>query len=139
MNRRAIKSEAPRGRQLTWKRRKVNTRRRLSITALLLLAGGALQGLGQKLPGPALSGKPPVGMALISDGVYQPLFRAENDPKEIPVSAVYLDVYPVTNGDFIEFVRANPRWRRSQVKRIFADESYLRNWVGDFDFGTNTS
>ena len=139
MNRRAIKSEAPRGRQLTWKRRKVNTRRRLSITALLLLAGGALQGLGQKLPGPALSGKPPVGMALISDGVYQPLFRAENDPKEVRVSAFYLDVYPVTNGDFIEFVRANPRWRRSQVKRIFADEPYLKNWSDDLDLGANAS
>src|SRR5437867_3965753 len=139
MNRRAIKSEAPRGRQLTWKRRKVNTRRRLSITALLLLAGAALQGLGQNLPGPALSGKPTVGMALISDGAYRPLFRAENDPKEIPVSAFYLDVYPVTNGEFIEFVRANPRWRRSQVKRFFADESYLKNWGNDLDLGANAS
>jgi len=78
-------------------------------------------------------------MALISDGVYRPLFRAENDPKEVRVGEFYLDVYPVTNGDFLEFVRANPRWRRSRVKRIFADESYLRNWAGDFDFGTNTS
>jgi len=78
-------------------------------------------------------------MALISDGVYQPLFRAENDPKEVRVSAFYLDVYPVTNGDFIEFVRANPRWRRSQVKRIFADEPYLKNWSDDLDLGANAS
>jgi formylglycine-generating enzyme len=31
----------------------------------------------------------------------------------------------------------NPRWRRSRVKRIFADESYLKRWEGDFDAGAN--
>src|SRR5437016_10520861 len=120
-------------------RSKFRPHNQIPITALILLASAALQGLGQNLPGPTLSGKPPVGMALISDGVYQPLFRAENDPKEVRVSAVYLDVYPVTNGDFIEFVRANPRWRRSQVKRIFADEPYLKNWSDDLDLGANAS
>ena len=44
---------------------------------------------------------------------------------------------PVTNGDFLEFVRANPRWQRSQVKKIFADEFYLKNWAGDLDLGSN--
>src|SRR5437764_14618151 len=120
-------------------RPKFKPHNQIAITALILLAGTALQGLGQNLPGPALSGEPPVGMALISDGVYRPLFRAENDPKEVRVGAFYLEVYPVTNGDFLEFVRANPRWRRSRVKRIFADESYLRKWAGDFDIGTNAS
>ena len=103
----------------------------------VLLAGAALQAFGQNPPDGALSGEPPVGMALISDGVYRPLFRAENDPKEVSVTAFCLDVYPVTNGDFLEFVRGNPRWRRSRVKRIFADESYLKSWADDFDPGTN--
>lgn len=48
-----------------------------------------------------------------------------------------LDILPVTIGDFLDFVRANPRWRRSNVKRIFADESYLNNWTGDLEPGTN--
>jgi formylglycine-generating enzyme required for sulfatase activity len=76
-------------------------------------------------------------MALISTGVYHPLFRSESDPKEVRVKSFYLDILPVTNGDFLEFVRANPRWQRSQVKRIFADEIYLKNWAGDFDPGSN--
>jgi formylglycine-generating enzyme required for sulfatase activity len=80
---------------------------------------------------------PPPGMARILDGVYRPFFLAQNDPKEVRVKAFYLDILPVTNGDFLEFVRANPRWRRSQVKRIFADDSYLKNWAGDLDPGTN--
>ena len=64
----------------------------------------------------------PPGMARIPDGVYRPFFLAQNDLKEVPVKSFCLDILPVTNGDFLEFVRANPRWRRSQVKRIFADE-----------------
>src|SRR6266536_5413818 len=109
---------------------------RIPVAVLLLMAGATFQSFGQNLPG-VLSGEPPVGMALISDGAYRPLFRAENDPKEVPVPAFFLDVYPVTNGGFLEFVRATPRWRRSRVKRIFADESYLKDWAGDFDLGTN--
>lgn len=75
------------------------------------------------------------GMALIPAGHYKPLFRAENDAKEIPVKSFWLDVVPVSNADFLEFVRANPKWRRSAVKRIFADENYLKNWPGDLDVG----
>lgn len=80
---------------------------------------------------------PPTGMARISDGVYRPFYLAPNDPKEVPVQAFDLDILPVTNADFLEFVRAHPRWRRSQVKRIFADDSYLKNWAGDLELGTN--
>src|SRR5688572_24835187 len=58
----------------------------------------------------------PTGMALVPTGRYTPLFRGENDPKDVPVPAFLLDAYPVTNAEFLEFVRANPKWRRSQVK-----------------------
>ena len=96
------------------------------IAALAFVAGAAAQSSGQQ---------PPAGMAVIPVGVYRPWFRAESDPKEVPVKAFALDILPVTNGDFLEFVRANPRWRRSQVKRIFADEAYLKDWAADLDPG----
>ncbi|MEO8427303.1 MAG: formylglycine-generating enzyme family protein [Verrucomicrobiota bacterium] len=86
---------------------------------------------------PPERGTPNQGMARIPDGVYRPLFRAVTDLKEVPVKSFYLDVLPVTNGDYLEFVRANPRWQRSLVKRIFGDESYLKHWAGDLDPGTN--
>jgi formylglycine-generating enzyme len=70
-------------------------------------------------------------MVQIPAGVYRPLFRAINEMKEVPVKSFFLDVLPVTNEDFLKFVRANPRWQRSQVKRIFADENYLKLWAGD--------
>ena len=76
-------------------------------------------------------------MALIPAGVYRPAFKSKTDAAEVPVRAFYLDVTPVSNGDFLKFVRANPRWQRSQVKRIFADELYLKDWAGDLELGTN--
>lgn len=85
----------------------------------------------------ALPDSAPPEMAVICGGDYHPLFRAVTDLKEVPVKSFCLDVLPVTNEKFLEFIRANPRWHRSQVKWIFADEHYLNNWAGDLELGTN--
>ena len=85
----------------------------------------------------AMAHAAPPDMACVSNGVFRPLFRSQTDLKEVPVKSFYLDVVPVTNERFQEFVRANPRWQRSQVKRIFADENYLKHWAGDLTLGTN--
>lgn len=74
-------------------------------------------------------------MTVIPSGIYKPLFRTEQDPKEIQVKSFRLDVYPVTNSEFLEFVKANPKWQRSKVKPLFADENYLKHWAGDLDLG----
>src|SRR5262245_17910645 len=71
-------------------------------------------------------------------GIYRPLFRGENDAKEIPVRAFVLDTHPVTNAQYLEFVRVNPRWQRSQVKRLFADVGYLQHWAGDLEPGSGS-
>ncbi|MSU61029.1 MAG: formylglycine-generating enzyme family protein [Pedosphaera sp.] len=86
---------------------------------------------GQQRP----AGKTPEGMVLVPAGRYTPLFRAEKDPKDFPVSAFFLDVLPVTNGDYLMFIRANPKWRRSTMKRLFADGDYLQSWAGDMEPG----
>jgi formylglycine-generating enzyme required for sulfatase activity len=75
-------------------------------------------------------------MALVPEGGYRPLFQTPGEPKELQVKAFYLDTTEVTVADFLEFVRANPQWARSQVKRVFADESYLKNWDDEFNPGT---
>ncbi len=74
-------------------------------------------------------------MGSIPAGKYRPLFRGEKDTQEIAVAAFQLDVRAVTNGGFLDFVRENPQWRRSKVKRLFADERYLAHWAGDLDLG----
>lgn len=71
----------------------------------------------------------------VPTGIYQPLFRGENDLKEIPVGRFLLAAAPVTNGEFLSFVRANPQWQRSRVKRLFADDGYLKHWSNDTALG----
>ena len=83
----------------------------------------------------AAAGASPADMVRIPAGIYRPLFRGAGEPTAVPVKAFYLDVLPVSNADYLAFVRANPRWRRSAVKRIFADENYLKNWGGDLVLG----
>src|SRR4051812_22398104 len=54
----------------------------------------------------------------IPAGVYVPLQRTLNDAPQISVATFLLDECPVTNAEFLAFVAANPKWRRSQVSRL---------------------
>jgi formylglycine-generating enzyme required for sulfatase activity len=75
------------------------------------------------------------GMVLIPGGIYEPILRGQDDPARIIVAAFRLDVRTVTNAEFLDFVRAHPRWRRSQVGSLFADAGYLADWAGDLELG----
>ena len=77
----------------------------------------------------------PPGMVLIPAGTYVPLQRATNEAASVAVPAFLLDAEPVTNADYLAFVTAQPKWRRSQVSGMFADASYLEHWAGDLEPG----
>lgn len=68
----------------------------------------------------------------IEGGEFIPLYGTK---EAVQVDDFKMDVYPVTNEEFLEFVTQNPRWKRSQVKKLFADENYLYNWNEDMDYG----
>ncbi|MEI8257220.1 MAG: formylglycine-generating enzyme family protein [Deltaproteobacteria bacterium] len=76
----------------------------------------------------------PVDMRPIPGGEFRPFYRP---PAGITVRVrpFLLDVHPVTNADFAAFVVAVPRWQRSHVARVFADEGYLARWASDVDSG----
>jgi len=78
---------------------------------------------------------PHADLVLIPAGTYLPLNRSPKDLEKIPVAAFWLAEAPVTNAQFLEFVRAHPKWQRSQVSRLFADSSYLTHWAGDLELG----
>ncbi|MGK0184784.1 MAG: formylglycine-generating enzyme required for sulfatase activity/cytochrome c5 [Verrucomicrobiales bacterium] len=80
--------------------------------------------------------EPPSGMVLIPAGSFTPLYI--KDAKQRSVKSFLIDVAPVTNAEFLEFVRAHPKWRRSQVKRLFVDGAYLKHWAGDLNMGPQT-
>ncbi len=73
-------------------------------------------------------------MAKISAGSYVPLYGTE-DKLPVKVDAFLLDVYPVTNQQYLEFVKKYPKYRKSQIKRLFANASYLTEWTSDLDYG----
>jgi formylglycine-generating enzyme required for sulfatase activity len=75
------------------------------------------------------------GMVRVPAGGFVPLTRSAKDPAKIAVAAFELDELPVTNAQFLEFVRAHPKWRRSNVSPLFADKSYLEHWAGDLELG----
>ena len=69
---------------------------------------------------------------LIPGGSFKPLYTV--GPRVVKVKSFYLDRDPVTNRDFLAFVKARPQWRRSRVARVFAEERYLASWSGDLQF-----
>jgi formylglycine-generating enzyme required for sulfatase activity len=74
-------------------------------------------------------------MVLIPAGTYLPILRGKEEPERVEVSAFWLDVRPVTNAEFLEFVRANPKWQRSRVAPLFADRGFLGDWNDDLELG----
>lgn len=88
----------------------------------------------------------PAGMVRVPAGMYRPLYAdvsknernggaGRNQERRVNVAAFVLDRVPVTNAEFLVFATAHPEWRRSRVKALFADTSYLRHWKGDLEPG----
>ena len=67
---------------------------------------------------------------MIPAGRYLPFFK-QKVSQSIPVAQFWLDAAPVTRREYLEFVRRNPAWRKSQVKALFAESTYLADWSND--------
>ena len=77
-------------------------------------------------------------MIRIPAGKFRPFLLLAGQKREKQVAAFLLDEHAVTNAEFLEFVKANPEWRRSRVPRLFADANYLKQWSGDLETGNAT-
>ena len=71
---------------------------------------------------------PNVKMITIKGGSYLPFY---GDSSLVKVEDFLLDERPVTNKEFLDFVLKNPKWKRSAIKTIFADDTYLKDWQSD--------
>lgn len=76
-------------------------------------------------------------MKEIIGGTFVPLYGS--DSSEVKINDFYLDAYPVTNQQFLDFVKQYPKWQRSKVKRLFADKNYLRKWADDVTLGSEVN
>jgi formylglycine-generating enzyme required for sulfatase activity len=77
-------------------------------------------------------------MVRVPAGDYLPFFKlsagkgqTKAESRPVTVRAFLLDEAPVTNAQYLDFVRAHPEWRRSQAKALFVDRHYLGKWPGD--------
>jgi len=107
---------------------------RTLITLLTILLGGAAAAQ-QGLQHTALAvdaGQ----VARIEAGEVELLFPVEGE-EAARVEAFFIDTAPVTNQQYLEFVRAHPEWQRSKVPQVFAGPGYLASWTADDDYGAN--
>lgn len=114
----------------------------LAALTLLVAAGETSAVASASRNAPAVLGP---GMVRIEGGRYRPLYRQTSRGEgadslvrrvvTIGVKPFAIDRRPITNAEYVKFVREHPQWRRSRVSRLFADESYLRHWRGDLDLG----
>lgn len=59
--------------------------------------------------------------------------EVEGEP--VAVDSFYMDETAVTNEQYLEFLKKNPEWRRSEIPPIFTNNGYLREWKSDLDPG----
>lgn len=74
-------------------------------------------------------------MVKIKGGEYIPLYG--RDSIKVSVDDLFMDVYPVTNKEFLNFVKKHPKWQKSKALKLFVDDSYLREWKSDTVLNNN--
>ncbi len=74
-------------------------------------------------------------MVLIKGGEYIPLYG--RDSMKVSINSFHMDVYPVTNKEYLAFVKKYPKWQRSKAIKLFVDKSYLRAWKSDTLLNSN--
>jgi len=103
------------------------------------IAAGSLALVGSLAVGLAVELKSD-GMVTLPAGLYMPFLRVKalnagnaDATAARRVDAFRLDTEPVTNAEFLDFVTANPQWRKSRIKALFADDRYLKRWPSDLE------
>lgn len=76
-----------------------------------------------------LDAQTPKNSGIPGGSYHSVLPEVEGEP--VQVSPFRLDVTAVTNGMFLDFLKKNPRWRRSGIPAIYAGSNYLNHWKDD--------
>lgn len=73
----------------------------------------------------------------LPEGEFRSILKYEDSLSGLQtVPAFELMQTPVTNAQFLKFVRSNPQWQRSKVPSVFAEaQTYLSQWQSDTSLG----
>lgn len=95
------------------------------LAALLLVA----------LPQSGAAGLAAEAYVVIPGGSFKSALRYEDTAGGVTVAPFRLMRRPVTNAEYLEFVKSNPAWERGRAPRAFAEARYLTHWTGARDSG----
>ena len=100
--------------------------RRAVVIGLLALplAGLAAGALGSRYAG-------------LPGGVFKSALRYEDAKDGVRIAPFALMRRPVTNAEFLDFVRRSPQWQRGKVAPVFSEARYLSHWAGPTTLGAN--
>ncbi|TAL73020.1 MAG: formylglycine-generating enzyme family protein [Rhodanobacter sp.] len=73
--------------------------------------------------------------AALPGGQFASVIPADGKAARATIAPFRLRTEPVTNGEFLAFVKTHPRWRRDQVASVLADQRYLSHWAGPVELG----
>ncbi len=73
--------------------------------------------------------------AAIPGGVFVSALALDGAAARIVIKPFAMRVEPVTNAEFLDFVRMHPEWQRGQVSPLFAGPQYLGAWQGPLTLG----
>ena len=71
----------------------------------------------------------------IPGGVFVSALALDGAAARIAIEPFAMRVEPVTNAEFLDFVRIHPEWRRGQVSSLFSGPQYLAAWQGPLTLG----
>ena len=73
--------------------------------------------------------------ASLPGGNFRSALRYEDAKAGVRVAPFQLARTPVTNAQFLAFVKAHPQWRRDRVAGVLAEPRYLSHWQGPTQLG----
>jgi formylglycine-generating enzyme len=85
----------------------------------------------------ALGASSPEWVSLPGQREFPSVLRYEESAGKVDVAPFDLMTRPVTNAQFLAFVRSEPEWQRGRAPIVFAEARYLEHWSGPMTLGAN--
>ena len=86
------------------------------------------------IPTLAVSAASVGGWARLPGGSFKSALQYE-DRSQVRIAPFQLMDTPVTNAQFLAFVKQHPKWQRGKAAKIFAEGRYLQHWAGPTTLG----
>jgi len=77
--------------------------------------------------------------ARLPGGEFQSVLRYEDTRGLVRVAPFELQRRPVTNAEYLDFVRRNPEWQRGKAPTVFAEPRYLERWQSPLQPGPDAA